>query len=235
MKKVPKIRGYDWSGLVIAGGAAVMISGVLPYGTRGGPFLVERLTVPGSIIVGLIMVLVGIIPMLGKRFGSRAAMIGGGTGAVLLATLDIWLRFDNLSDLNVQGAEVGFGLWIALGGGILAAVGSIGSIVQGSRGHAEGAPEVALGVRTAGTVPPPPPPSSPAPESAPLVLRRVPPEGMVGATEPDPSAQIVSTLPGGVVLQLLAVEGDWAHVRAESGWEGWVAADKLEPLERVPV
>ena len=215
MKKEPKIKGYNWSGLVIAGAVAILASGVLPYGTRGGPFIVERLTAPGSVFLGLIIMLVGIIPSLAKRWGSRAGMVGGALPAMALGGLDIWLRIDNLSMLNGESASVGFGLWLALAGGIVVVIGALGAIVQAARA-------VPVELPAAGSAPV-------APSWA--ATHRAPADGMPATPRPDPTAEVISTLAGGLPLQMLEIRGDWAHVRAENGWEGWVDARRLEALE----
>lgn len=225
MKREPKIKGYDWSGLVIVGGIFVLVSGVLPYGTRGGPFVMEQLTVPGSVLLGLIIVVVGIIPSMAKRWGSRAGMVGGAVPSLALGGLDIWLRIDNLSMLTGESASVGFGLWLALAGGIAVVLGAVGALIQAARARpSEVSGEVA---------PPPPPPTEvppPAPP-APKATHRVPAGGMPATARPDPTAEVITTLDGGLPVQVLEIRGDWAHVRAENGWEGWVDARKLESVE----
>jgi len=50
----------------------------------------------------------------------------------------------------------------------------------------------------------------------------VPPEGMAAWGTPDPQAAIVANLDPGLPLKILETLGDWAHVEASNGWQGWV-------------
>ncbi len=50
----------------------------------------------------------------------------------------------------------------------------------------------------------------------------VPPQGLPAWSEPDPSAEPVATLAGGVELRVVAETGAWARVVAGNGWEGWL-------------
>ena len=72
----------------------------------------------------------------------------------------------------------------------------------------------------------PPPPPQAAPEFVPT--HKVPVGGMQATLIPDPKAETLTMLDAGLPLLLLEERGDWAHVRAENGWEGWVDARRLE-------
>lgn len=50
----------------------------------------------------------------------------------------------------------------------------------------------------------------------------VPPGGMPAWAQPDPAAEPVATLAGGVELRVVGETGAWARVVAANGWEGWV-------------
>jgi hypothetical protein len=55
----------------------------------------------------------------------------------------------------------------------------------------------------------------------------VPPEGLQAWAVPDPSQQPTLTLSGGIRLVIVEQRGEWANVRAETGWTGWVDARRL--------
>lgn len=60
---------------------------------------------------------------------------------------------------------------------------------------------------------------------------RAPREGMDAWTDPDPGAAPTSELAARVQVQLVATAGEWARVRGENGWEGWVDGRLLEQLD----
>jgi hypothetical protein len=55
----------------------------------------------------------------------------------------------------------------------------------------------------------------------------VPAEGLQAWANPDPSQTATVTLAGGIRLSLIERRGEWANVRAETGWTGWVDARRL--------
>jgi len=64
-----------------------------------------------------------------------------------------------------------------------------------------------------------------------VATHRAPGEGMDAWNTPDPAAQPSSELEGRVEVQLVAATGEWAHVRGENGWEGWVDGRLLEQFD----
>jgi hypothetical protein len=60
---------------------------------------------------------------------------------------------------------------------------------------------------------------------------RAPREGMDAWTDPDPGAAPTSELEGRVNVQLVDTAGEWARVRGQNGWEGWVDGRLLEQLD----
>lgn len=60
---------------------------------------------------------------------------------------------------------------------------------------------------------------------------RAPREGMDAWSTPDPADQPASELDGGVAVQLIATAGEWANVRGNNGWEGWVDGKLLEQFD----
>ncbi len=60
---------------------------------------------------------------------------------------------------------------------------------------------------------------------------RAPREGMDAWSGPDPSASPASELEGKVEVQVVTTAGEWANVRAENGWEGWVDGRLLEQID----
>ncbi|MBK9178773.1 MAG: SH3 domain-containing protein [Acidimicrobiales bacterium] len=73
------------------------------------------------------------------------------------------------------------------------------------------------------------PAPAPASAPAPAALCRVPASGLPARPGPDPSAPVVAQLAPGLVFALVERRGDWAHLRAPNGWEGWVDGRLLEP------
>ena len=59
---------------------------------------------------------------------------------------------------------------------------------------------------------------------------RAPREGMDAWSAPDPSASASSELEARVEVQVVEASGEWARVRGENGWEGWVDGRLLEQL-----
>lgn len=57
----------------------------------------------------------------------------------------------------------------------------------------------------------------------------VPAAGLAAWTAPDPDAPAATQLAGGLEVALVEQRGDWAHVSAQNGWDGWVDARALEP------
>lgn len=57
----------------------------------------------------------------------------------------------------------------------------------------------------------------------------VPTGGLLAWDQPDPEAPAAATLPPGSGMQVLNTWGDWAQVRVENGWQGWVDARMLGP------
>lgn len=55
----------------------------------------------------------------------------------------------------------------------------------------------------------------------------VPSGGLAAWDAPDPSRPSTAALAEGVPLEVLQRTGDWAEVRAENGWTGWVDARQL--------
>ncbi len=65
-------------------------------------------------------------------------------------------------------------------------------------------------------------------EAAWAATHRTPREGMDTWTAADAGAPPGPELEGRVEVQLVASAGDWAKVRGENGWEGWVDGRLLE-------
>ena len=59
---------------------------------------------------------------------------------------------------------------------------------------------------------------------------RAPREGMDAWSAPDPTVGASSELEAKVEVQVVEVAGEWAKVRGENGWEGWVDGRLLEQL-----
>ncbi|MGH2712107.1 MAG: DUF2510 domain-containing protein [Actinomycetota bacterium] len=62
---------------------------------------------------------------------------------------------------------------------------------------------------------------------------RAPDEGLSVWDQPDPSIDAREEIGGGVELQVTQVSGDWALVKAENQWSGWVDARLLVAAEAV--
>jgi protease PrsW len=73
--------------------------------------------------------------------------------------------------------------------------------------------------------PPPPPPPPPAW----LPTHLVPVEGMAAWAAPDPTRAPMVSLAGRLELVVVERAGDWAHVAAVNGWNGWVDSRRLVP------
>lgn len=59
------------------------------------------------------------------------------------------------------------------------------------------------------------------------MIATVPPGGLAAWDAPDPSRPSTAALAEGLPLDVLQRVGDWAEVRAENGWTGWVDARQL--------
>ncbi len=59
---------------------------------------------------------------------------------------------------------------------------------------------------------------------------RAPGEGMDAWSNPDPATAPSSELEGRVEVAVVTTAGEWAQVRAENGWEGWVDGRLLEQI-----
>ena len=59
----------------------------------------------------------------------------------------------------------------------------------------------------------------------------VPAGGLVAWEHPDPSLPPVAVLPERVELAIESSYGDWAHVRAQNGWIGWVDGRRLIAMQ----
>ena len=55
-----------------------------------------------------------------------------------------------------------------------------------------------------------------------MPTHRVPENGLRAWATPDPTGPVISTLEPRAELVVMERSGDWAHVRAESGWTAWV-------------
>jgi len=60
---------------------------------------------------------------------------------------------------------------------------------------------------------------------------RSPRQGMDAWAAPDPGATPSSELEGHVEVQVAETAGEWARVRGENGWDGWVDGRLLEQLD----
>ena len=81
-----------------------------------------------------------------------------------------------------------------------------------------------------------PEPATP-PVATPVAAVRVsvPPQGMPAFDTPTLDRPPIAQLQGGVVLTVVERQGTMAHVRADNGWEGWVAHHLLVPADAVTV
>ena len=59
----------------------------------------------------------------------------------------------------------------------------------------------------------------------------VPAGGAPAWGAPDPAAPVIATLQAGLPLRVVGWAGDWAQVKAENGWTGWVDGRRLATLE----
>lgn len=60
---------------------------------------------------------------------------------------------------------------------------------------------------------------------------RVPTGGLTAWAEPDPSGASIATLAEGLDVEVVEHLGEWARVRCDNGWTGWVGAAGLVPVE----
>jgi hypothetical protein len=77
-------------------------------------------------------------------------------------------------------------------------------------------------IATAPAAPPPPPAAHIWTPS-----HTVPTSGMQTWAQPDPAGAVIADLAGGLELTVVERRADWARVRAENGWEGWVDGRRL--------
>jgi hypothetical protein len=60
---------------------------------------------------------------------------------------------------------------------------------------------------------------------------RTPREGIDAWNSPDPAVAPASELEGRVEVQLMDTAGEWARVRGQNGWEGWVDGRLLQQID----
>ncbi len=60
----------------------------------------------------------------------------------------------------------------------------------------------------------------------------MPSERKAARGTPDPQAAVISDLDPGLPLKVLETLGDWAHVEASNGWQGWGDGRLLRKDER---
>jgi hypothetical protein len=126
---VDKTQANIGAGATIVGGAMVAVGSFLPWVTASTGFgSVSRGGMDGgdgviSVIAGGVIVLVCIAGLLGNRawiVGLVAAIVAGFVGIVNLQ--DVQERIIGLGEYTI--GEVGIGLWLILGGAVVAGVGS---------------------------------------------------------------------------------------------------------------
>lgn len=64
-----------------------------------------------------------------------------------------------------------------------------------------------------------------------VATHRAPREGVDAWTLPDPATQPSSELEGRIEVQVTSTSGEWAQVRGDNGWEGWVDGRLLEQVD----
>jgi hypothetical protein len=126
---------------------------------------------------------------------------------------------DPSSSSGGASADVGDGTNIGASLAGVAGTMAAGAVVSAAR--------KALSGRSTDMPPPPPPPVPPPP--AWRCTHVVPGVGMKAWSIPDGRVAPSATLPAGVQLELVRVQGPWAEVVAVNGWRGWVDVSKLLP------
>jgi hypothetical protein len=128
------------------------------------------------------------------------------------------------------GLNQGLGLWIGLGAGI---VGGLVSLTD------TGSEDLSPQVRSSAVASPSYSPVSTSDghvtsEEQPLwaPTHRVPTGGMLTWEKPDYSSSATTTLASHLEVALVEQRKAWALVRTENGWQGWVDAHQLVPLQR---
>lgn len=143
-------------------------------------------------------------------------LFGGGVLAVALGVIELAIVSYNLDEIDRLGvtpsvgpATATFVAWMLIAGGIAAFV--IGVIA------ASATPEV---LSIAGT-------AYATPASATWTpTHRVPAEALPAYQAPMPGTPVAMLDPD-LPVMVLEHRGDWAHVRAVNGWEGWVDGRRL--------
>ena len=153
-------------------------------------------------------------------------LFGGGVLAVALGVIELAIVSYNLDEIDRLGvtpsvgpATATFVAWTLIAGGIAAFV--IGVVA------ASATPEV---LSIAGTAYATPAPAAWAP------THHVPVEALPAYQAPMPGTPVAMLDPD-LPVMVLEHRGDWAHVRAVNGWEGWVDGRRLvseAPAPTVP-
>jgi len=151
-------------------------------------------------------------------------LFGGGVLAVAMGVIELGAVSYNMDEIDRLGLTPAFGVtlatlasWALIACGIAAFV--IGVVA------ASATPETVTTGASAYATPAP----VPAPMQTPAAwtpTHHVPAEALPAYDTPVPGTPVAMLDPG-LPVMVLEHRGDWAHVRAVNGWEGWVDARRL--------
>lgn len=85
-----------------------------------------------------------------------------------------------------------------------------------------------------GNAPSPLPHPEPVPAAVVGAKARVTAASLNFRRGPGTQYETISTLPSGVMLTVIAIQGDWLHARTPMGFEGWVHAGYVQMLDVAP-
>lgn len=158
---------------------------------------------------------------------TRAArIIGGGVLSAALGAVELWLVAYNLDNIRTRGFTPAFAPDLASIAGWALVVIGVTAVIIGIVGMSVtpgSLPAAATGAVPAAFV-----------TSTPFVAsHRVPDSPIPAYATPAPGTPVAMLDPR---LSLMVIEGrgDWTHVRAENGWEGWVDGRQLVSLTSAP-
>jgi hypothetical protein len=148
--------------------------------------------------------------------------IGAGVVAAAGGALEWAFVAYNRTEVTDRGLALGAGFTLAEATTVVLLIGAVTAVALGIVGLFVQPVSAPLGVALT---------AAPAVFWAPT--HRVGDEGLPAFTTPS-SSDLVAMLDPGLPLVVEERLGDWAHVRAENGWQGWVDARRLLSLTTMP-
>jgi hypothetical protein len=229
-------KGFDAGGILFLAGLLMLGSVFLPWGSKSTGLFEVRYG-PNFLtgVLGIFVMVAGGTAGWGRK-RSRGVLIGSSVVAIILGLLVAWTRWGNIREIWDGGGQTAVGIWLAFGGALVALLGGVGGVIYallpGTKIPPATAPAPGIAHSTARAVGAPTlqPPHMLLEAPAWIPTHRVGPEPLAAWGAPDPMQGAEASLDALLPLVLIEQRDDWAHVRAENGWEGWVDGRRLQAI-----